>query len=113
VITIVALVLAFFVLPAPWNVLVVVAAAVVDTVETAAFVAWSRRRRRLQPPAVGAEALVGRRALVSKRVDPLGQVRVDGGIWAARSSEPVDAGVEVTISAVDGLILHVEAPDDP
>ena len=111
-ITIVALILAFFFLPAPWNVVVVLAALVVDTVEVVAFSTWSRRRRRLQRSAVGAEALIGRRAVVSKRLDPRGQVHVDGAIWGARGSETVDVGSEVVVKAVDGLVLDVELPTD-
>ena len=106
--TLVALILAIFVLPAPWNVVIVLGALVVDIAETAAFLAWSRRRRRLQPAAVGQEALLGRRAIVSKRLDPLGQVRLDGAIWEARSPEPVEVGAAVVVRAVAGLTLDVD-----
>jgi membrane-bound serine protease (ClpP class) len=111
VLTLVALVLAIFVLPAPWNIVIVLGAIVVDIAETAVFFAWSRRRRRLQPAAVGPEALLGRRAIVSKRLDPTGQVRVDGAIWAAHSSEPVDVGIGVVVRGVEGLTLDVEPPE--
>jgi len=112
VLTVVALILALFFLPAPWNVVVVVGAALVDTAETGAFVWWSHRRRRLTPAAVGGEAIVGRTGVALARLDPgnpgpTGQVRVDGETWRARSSEPIDPGAAVTVRGVDGLTLDV------
>jgi len=111
--TLVALVVAVLFLPAPWNVVLVVSAAIVDVAETGVFVWWSRRRRRLSPAAVGTEALVGHSGISLGRLDPdslepLGQVRVDGEIWSARSVEPIDPGAAVTVSSVDGLVLDVE-----
>lgn len=108
-ITIVALILAFFLLPAPWNVVVPIAAAVIDIVETALFLWWSKRRK----PAVGAETLVGRRAVAVGRLDLRGQVRLDGELWEARSGSPVEAGDEVVVRRVDGLVLDVDAPAPP
>jgi membrane protein implicated in regulation of membrane protease activity len=114
--TLIALVVAVLFLSSPWNVVVVATAAIVDIVETGVLVWWSRRRRRLDPAAVGTEALVGRIGIALGRLDSanltpgarVGQVRVDGEIWNARSVEPIDPGAEVTVSSVDGLILDVE-----
>jgi membrane-bound serine protease (ClpP class) len=108
VITIIALVLAFFLLPAPWNVVVPIVAAVIDIVETALFLWWSKRRR----VSVGAETLVGRRAVAVQRLAPRGQVKLDGELWEARSAAPVDPGDEVVIRSVDGLVLDVETAGD-
>ena len=109
--TLVALVIALLFLPSPWNVVVVAAAAIVDLVETGAFVWWSRRRRRLTRAAVGVQSLVGRTGVALGRLGPgaaaAGQVRVRGEIWSARASEPVDPGTSVTVSAVHGLTLDV------
>jgi membrane protein implicated in regulation of membrane protease activity len=58
---------------------------------------WSRRHG----PAVGAEALVGRVAVV----DDDGWIRVDGERWRVRGAEP---GERVRVLAVDGLELVVE-----
>jgi len=112
VLTIVALLLALFILPSPWNVIAVVGAAVVDLAETGGFLWWSRRRRRLEPPAVGAGRMVGRGGVALARIgpgdrSPSGQVRVDGEIWNARSVETIDPGTAVTVQAVDGLTLDV------
>ncbi len=110
-ITLVALLIAILFLPAPWNVLLVVSAALVDIAETAVFIWWSRRRRGRSGVAVGAETIVGRPGVALGRLDPAvaaGQVRVDGEIWNARTAEPIDRGAAVTVTAVDGLLLDVE-----
>lgn len=111
--TLVAVFLALFVLPAPWNVVVVVGAAFVDIAETGGLVWWSRRRRRLGSVAVGTETIVGRSGVALGRLEPgslhpVGQVRVDGEIWNARSVVPIDPGAVVNVTAVDGLVLEVE-----
>jgi membrane protein implicated in regulation of membrane protease activity len=111
--TLVALVVAVVFLPYPWNVVLVGAAAIVDIAEAGVFVRWSQRRRRLDIAGVGAEALVGRTGVALARIDPeaggsLGQVRVDGEIWAARSSEPIEPGEQIAVRSVDGLVLHIE-----
>ena len=109
--TLIALVLALLFLPSPWGAIVVVAAAIFDLVETGAFVWWSRRRRRRGPAAVGIQALVGCGGVALSRLDPgstgRGQVRVEGEIWNARASEPVDPGGRVVVAGVDGLLLDV------
>lgn len=102
--TIVAVVLALTVLPAPWGALAVVTAAAVDVAETAFFVRWSKRRRA----AVGAETLVGRTAVVVRPLAPRGQVRLDGELWEARSAEDVQPGSEVVVTGLEGLVLEVE-----
>ncbi len=110
--TLIAIAIAVLFLPSPWNVLFVVGAAVVDVAETAVFVWWSRRRRRLVRPTVGLETILGRRGTALERIEAgrpgrAGQVSVDGEIWNARSLEPVERGAEVVVSGVDGLLLDV------
>jgi membrane-bound serine protease (ClpP class) len=107
VLTLVALLLALLLLPSPWNWIVVLVAAVIDLVETGAFVWWSRRRRRLTRPAVGVEDLVGRTGVAASSLLPDGQVRVQGEIWAARSQVPVERGDRIVVRAIDGLVLEV------
>lgn len=102
--TIVAVVLALTVLPAPWGWLAVVTAAAIDVAETVFFVRWSKRRRAV----VGAETLVGRTAVVVRPLAPRGQVRLDGELWEARAAEDVPPGAEVVVTALDGLVLEVE-----
>jgi membrane protein implicated in regulation of membrane protease activity len=93
-----AVLAAILLVPAPWNVVLVVGAAVVEGLEVWFFRWWTRRRR----PVVGAEAL-----------DPTGQVRVVGELWQARSDRPVSHGERVVIRAVEpDLTLMVEADRD-
>jgi membrane-bound serine protease (ClpP class) len=103
----VAILLAVFVLRAPWGVVAVAVAVVIEVGETALFVWWSRRRRAQ----VGAEALVGEEGIALAPLDPEGQVRLGGEIWRAHSSAPVAAGARVRVAAVEQLTLMVEPCD--
>jgi membrane protein implicated in regulation of membrane protease activity len=105
VLTIVAVVLALTVLPAPWGWIAIIAAGAIDVAETAFFVRWSKRRRAV----VGAGTLVGRRAVVVRALSPGGQVKLDGEVWEARASTDVEPGREVVVTAIEGLVLDVEA----
>lgn len=116
--TIIALVIALLFLSWPWNVIVVIVAGAIDIAETGVLFWWSRRRRRLAPVVVGAEAIVGRAGVALGRLDPdaaspAGQVKVEGEIWRARSAEPIDPGAAVVVSAVDGLVLDVRPAPQP
>ena len=102
--TLAAVVLALTVLPSPWGLVAVIGAAAIDVVETAIFFRWSKRRRA----AVGAETLVGRHALVVAALAPRGQVKLDGEVWEARSSQVLAPGDEVVITRIEGLVLDVE-----
>lgn len=104
--TIAAIVLALVVLPTPWNVVAVASAAAIDVAETAFFVRWSKRRGA----AVGAEALVGRHAVVVRPLTPRGQVKLDGEVWEARGAGDLMPGQYVVVTGLDGLVLEVE-PD--
>ena len=111
--TLIALVFALLFLSSPWNYLLVATAIVIDVAEILIFVWWSRRRRRLSPPAVGVEALVGCRGVAVARLTPgtreeIGQVRVDGEIWGARTGVAIEPGASIVVRAVDGLVLEVE-----
>lgn len=101
---VVALLLAFFVLDGPWDLLVVVGAIALEVGEVC-FWFWYSKRRRVQ---VGAETLIGRTGVVITACRPLGQVRVGGEIWAARCDAGADVGTAVQIDGRDGLTLVVE-----
>ena len=100
----VAILLAVFVLEAPWTWLVVGLGATIELAETGGLIWWSKRRRA----EVGAETLLGRRAVVSADCMPIGQVRVAGELWQARCAEGAGVGDEVVIRAIEGLTLVVE-----
>jgi membrane-bound serine protease (ClpP class) len=97
-----AILLAIFVVPWPWGLLVVVAGGTLDIVESLVLLRWSRRRRAV----TGAEALVGQTAVVSSPT----QVRVAGELWEARSDDDLVPGEEVEVAGIDGLTLRVSRP---
>jgi membrane-bound serine protease (ClpP class) len=94
-----AILLAVFVLPAPWGIVLVAGALVLEVGEAWFWWKLSHRRR----PAVGVESLVGMRATA---VMP-GQVRVAGELWQARGAEDAEPGDVVEVVAVEGLTLVV------
>jgi membrane-bound serine protease (ClpP class) len=97
-----AILLAIFVLPSPWGLIAVAAGGLLDVGESLVLLRWSRRRRAV----TGAEALVGRTALVSTPT----QVRVAGELWEARSDEELVPDQEVEVTGVEGLTLRVTRP---
>jgi membrane protein implicated in regulation of membrane protease activity len=91
-----------FVLPDPWNVVVVCVAALIEVGEVFFWIKFLRRYR----VQTGAEGMVGERAEV---IGP-GRVRVRGEIWSATGGDaPLKPGDEVRVIAVDGLTLRVES----
>ncbi len=96
--------LAVFVLPSPWGIVAVISGGVLDVAESFLMLRWSRRRRA----ATGAEALVGATARVVTPCRPLGQVRIRGELWAARSSSGADPGADVVVRGVNRLTLLVD-----
>jgi membrane-bound serine protease (ClpP class) len=100
----VAIVLALTVLPAPWNLVAVGAAAVWELATTLGAVWWSQRRSAR----VGAEAMFGREVPVRDDCRPLGRVSVKGELWRARCDAGANRGESVRIVGIDGLTLVVE-----
>jgi membrane protein implicated in regulation of membrane protease activity len=92
------------VLDSPWN---YVAFFVLIPLWLLELFGWNqtvKHRRR----AVGAETLIGRDAVVTTPLEPLGQVRLDGEIWAARCSQGAREGQHVRVIGRDRLTLVVE-----
>jgi membrane-bound serine protease (ClpP class) len=102
---VVALLLAFFVLDPPWELVVVVGAAMLEVGEIFVWMWYTGRRKIL----MGAETLIGAEAVVVSPLRPRGQVRVRGELWDARAARGADAGDRVRVVARDGLTLEVEA----
>jgi membrane-bound serine protease (ClpP class) len=92
--------LAVFVVPWPWGIATVIGGGLLDIGESLVLLRWSKRRRS----PVGAEALVGQRAIVANPA----QVRVAGELWEAHSDRALVPGEHVTVRAVEGLTLVVE-----
>jgi membrane-bound serine protease (ClpP class) len=97
-------VVGFFVLPAPWGVVGVLAAGAVEVLEV---IFWRRFLRRYELRS-GPETLIGARATVVEPCAPQGRVRIHGELWTARSAVPVGAGDAVRVTGMDGLTLDVE-----
>jgi membrane-bound serine protease (ClpP class) len=103
-----ALLLLIF-LPSPWNVIALVASGFVGILE----VGYWHRRMRDRKVQTGAENLVGATGEVTEPLMPLGQIRVLGELWQARSSSELPRGTPVRVVALDGLIVEVEAAEKP
>ena len=100
-----AAIVGIFVLPAPWNVIAVCVAAVVEVGE---LYLWKRFLSRYRVRG-GAEGMIGERAEVIEACDPDGRVRVHGEIWSAVAEDGLAfaAGDRVRVLAVDGLRVRV------
>jgi|SRR5919201_4983411 membrane-bound serine protease (ClpP class) len=96
--------IALLLLGAPWGLVALAGALMLEVGE---YFAWKRflRRYRLRS---GPETLVGRTATVVDDCEPFGRVRLDGEYWKARASIPAKEGETVRITALDGLTLEVE-----
>jgi membrane-bound serine protease (ClpP class) len=99
----IGLVLAFFVVPPPWNVAVVAVALGLEVVEVVWGLRLARGRAR-----TGAATLVGRSAVVVRALAPEGQVMLGGERWQARCEDGADEGERVVVRGLDRITLLVE-----
>jgi membrane protein implicated in regulation of membrane protease activity len=99
----VAIILALFFAPWPWNLVVVLAGLGIETVE----LTWGLRLARRWRPKTGAEAMIGETAKVVAPCHPDGRVRVQGELWEAHCPEGADVGQTVRIERIEGLTLVV------
>lgn len=73
------------------------------------YVRWVLGPLRKRGKLTGAESLPGKMGVVSTRLSPVGEVRVEGITWRARSaSGEIEAGETVRVKAVEHLVLVVE-----
>src|SRR5215218_3032928 len=100
-----AILLAIFVLPPHWGLVVIVAGVTVEVAEAWFWIRLSRRRRAV----TGAEGLIGRTALVVEPCRPDGRVRVHGELWQAHCPRGAEVGQSVRVRSVEDLVLHVDA----
>ena len=101
-----ALLLALFVVPAPWGIVLIGSAIVAEVAETAFWLRYTKRN----PPAVGREALIGRPVEVVAPCQPAGKVRLWSERWNAHCTEGAAVGDTVIVDAVDELTLVVRQP---
>ena len=64
------------------------------------------RAQRLQAK-VAAETVIGKRGVVTAPIDPVGTVQVQSELWTAIADEPIEAGAEIEVIALEGLRVHV------
>lgn len=91
-------------LPEPWNLVLGLAGLLLFVGEV---VFWQRRVRNLRVR-TGAEDLVGSVGVVTTPLAPVGQIRVKGELWEARSAETRHTGERVRVTAIRDLTLDVE-----
>lgn len=96
-------------LPSPWSWLGFLVCMILGIGE---LFLWNRKVRG-KPVTAGAETLVGEIGVVVTPLRPLGQVRVRGSIWAARSNTDVDEGQVVRVVDRKELTLIVEPSTEP
>ena len=101
---VIAVILAVFVVPSPWGLVLVGVAAVIEIGETFCWI-WLSQRPRVQ---MGAETLIGARADVATPCRPDGQVRIQGELWRAHCEAGADRGDRVRVVERRGLTLFVE-----
>jgi membrane protein implicated in regulation of membrane protease activity len=99
----VALALLIF-LPHPWNVF---AGALFALLWLGELFLWNRTVQQRRK-AVGVQTLIGKTAEVRVACRPVGQVFVEGELWAAECTDGADAGTRVRVLRVNGLTLVVE-----
>ena len=101
----VALLLALFVVPSPWGI-VLVGSALAWEISEKAFWFWNTKRI---PLAVVPETMVGRQVEVVAACRPDGRVRLQSERWKARCSEGAEMGDTVVVD-VEQLTLIVSSP---
>lgn len=101
-----ASIVGLFVLPGPWNVILLCVAAVVEVGEIYLWIRFLGRYRVRG----GAEGMVGERAIVLETLNPDGRVRVRGEIWRATGPDgiAVEPGAKTRVVEVSGLHVRVD-----
>jgi len=93
----------------PWLAIAVSAAFGLITV----FLVRLALRARRMKHRLGADALVGSRASAMEPLNPEGHVLVEGEIWLAVASDPVEKGTPLRVVGHEQYLLRVERADAP
>ena len=101
-----SILLARFVAPAPWG-LVLVGCALVWEIAEKLF--WFRYSKRI-PIAVGREAMIGLPVTVISPCQPEGRVQLLGERWQAHCSAGAGVGDRLVVEAVEQITLVVSRP---
>lgn len=100
-------------LPAFQIAIPVIAAFTAVTGGLCVFVLAMALRARRSAVVSGSSMLVGTKALALENFHELGKVQLHGEIWNAQATSPINAGEQVTILSVKGLLLEVAKDDRP
>jgi membrane protein implicated in regulation of membrane protease activity len=68
---------------------------------------WKARQALRQPPFVGAEAMIGKQAVVLHANSGRLEVQCEGEIWRAVAPHSLQKGQKVVVEDVEGLTLKV------
>lgn len=112
-ILIIAILLAIFLVPSPWSIVVLVVACILEVGEITLLRRWSKRIGRRTKATTGAEAMTGKVAEVTDDCRPVGMVRLDGELWEARCEAGASRGDSVVVERLDGLTLVVSPATEP
>jgi len=69
------------------------------------------KKRNSLKEATNADRIIGMEGEVTKAIDPVegkGQIKVMGQVWSAKSEHPINAGVKVKVTGIEGVKAVVE-----
>lgn len=103
-------------LPLPWQLIILALSTILSFIILVPHIKrWHDRAmaRQGHKDRTGMEALLGRRATVTHRIEPgeLGRVRIDGDSWQVRApgiNQPINRETTVVVTGYDSIILTVE-----
>jgi len=76
-------------------------------------IAYLAFKAQIIPPMTGAAGLIGETGSARTPLTPKGKVFVRGELWDARAAEHIEAGDDITVTAVEKLVLEVEKTAEP
>ena len=96
--------LAIFVVPAPWNIPIVILFGLLEIAETS----WAWRRSRRGDSEGAPKQIIGATGRAVTDCRPSGTVRVHAAIWLARCERGVDGGHRIRVIGQEEQTLIVE-----
>jgi membrane-bound serine protease (ClpP class) len=100
--TVIGATLAILFVDPPWRWVIIGALLATDVVQITVWLRWRKKKS-----ITGIDTIVGAPGRAMTALDPDGQVKVRGQVWTAHSTDPIEVGDDVTVTAVEGLKLEV------
>jgi membrane-bound serine protease (ClpP class) len=100
---VIALLIAYFFIDWPWNLLIIIPAAGLE-----AFEIWLYLRWRKVKAMSGSETLIGARGATVGVCDPTGQANIRGQLWSVECDERLERGAAIEVVDMNGLKLKVK-----